>query len=300
VNISVVKNALGTLDELLSTVKRALQQVESEVFGTWYGNDSDGRYENPRAAMGWYLEELYDILLVVLEAAEMPQARASLITAWTKYKSEPKKLEHTEDDAEYQSSSSPALTFVDRLIKGLRMSVVEEFSSEDAWTLSRLEAMLNDTAALVHRKTPPANERELQEIMHDYLSASFSGFRPNPTIGGTLKNFKPDCGIAGVHTAIEFKIVHCKEDVAKAFSGITEDTAGYKGSKDWTRFYAVIYQAQPFALKRDLYDDIKRIGATEWKTILVNGPAKKRGRRSSSSKRKLTTRNKTGRRKEAT
>jgi hypothetical protein len=55
--------------------------------------------------------------------------------------------------------------------------------------------------------------------MHDYLSASFPDFRLNPSIGGTLKS-KPDCGIASVGAAIEFKVVHNKEQVGIAFSGV--------------------------------------------------------------------------------
>ncbi len=109
--------------------------------------------------------------------------------------------------------------------------------------------------------------------MHDYLSACFPELRLNPHIGGTLKTFKPDCGIASVGAAIEFKIVHAAEQVAIAFSGVAEDTAGYKGSKDWTRFYAVIYQAQPFMLESQLRRDFKRIGAATWIPIVVNGPA---------------------------
>jgi hypothetical protein len=54
--------------------------------------------------------------------------------------------------------------------------------------------------------------------MHDYLSACFHDFVKNPQIGGTLKNFIPDCGIKSVGAAIEFKFVRDKDEVAKAFS----------------------------------------------------------------------------------
>jgi hypothetical protein len=167
------------------------------------------------------------------------------------------------------------------LINGLRMTVSVAISSKEAWTLNRLEQMLRDTPGLVHgRKKAPAGEAELQEIMHDYLRACFPDFTPNPSIGGTLKHFKPDCGIRSVGAAIEFKIVHTKEQVAIAFSGVAEDTAGYKGSKDWTRFYAVIYQAQPFVLESQFRSDLTRIGATTWEAFVVNGPTKSKARNS--------------------
>jgi hypothetical protein len=56
------------------------------------------------------------------------------------------------------------------------------------------------------------------------------------------------------------------------FSGVAEDTAGYKGSKDWTRFYAVIYQVEPFMRVSKLMNELKRIGAENWNPIVVNGP----------------------------
>jgi hypothetical protein len=223
------------------------------------------------------LLKLHDILLVVLEAVEMPEARASLAKAWKGFTSAQGGLQHTNDNGEFQSCQSPALTFLERLINGLRMTVNDEMSSEDAWTLSRLEAMLRDTPGLLHRRgISPKKESDLQEVMHDYLSACFPYFVPDPQIGGTLKNFKPDCGIANVGAAIEFKIVHTKEQIAVAFSGVAEDTSGYKGPKDWTRFYAVVYQDEPFMLESHLRSDMKRIGAATWTGFVVNAPTKKR------------------------
>ena len=275
-NIEVVRNAVGELTRIWNSANGALTQVEAEAFRQVYSYQLDGWYEYPQAALGALLQELHDTLLVVLEAAEMPETRNSLLNAWGKFDSEKDGLEHTNIDTQFMSCTSPALTFLERLIDGLRMSVTKEISSEEAWTLNRLEDMLKATATLLHRrKAQPEDEHALQEIMHDYLRACFPDFRLNPSIGGTLKTFKPDCGIASVSTAIEFKIVHTKKDVAVAISGIAEDSAGYNGSKDWTRFYAVLYQAQAFISESEVRHELKRIGAKNWKPIVVNGPAKK-------------------------
>lgn len=269
-NDAVIRNAVGALDKILGRAKDALWGIEKEVFGD-PGHGLGGTYEYPRAAMAASLQELYNTLLVVLEAAAMPATRNSLVEEWRDFNG--KGLESTRDYDEFQSCDSPALVYLESIMQGLRMVASEAISSEEAWTLNRLEAMLRDTAPLVHRRgAPPANEIDLQKIMHDYLSASFPDFRHNPPIGGTLKSFKPDCGIASVDAAIEFKFVRTKEEVAVAASGIFEDTAAYKGSRDWTRFYSVIYQAQPFMLESHLRSDLKRIGAEIWTPIVVNGP----------------------------
>src|SRR5205807_3830562 len=142
-NIPVVKNAIGTLEKLLSEAKNALVQVEREVFHLWNYRDSGGGFEYPREAMAAFLQELHDVLFVVLEAAEMPETRTSLIKQWAAFTSPQIGLGQTDDNHEFQSSTSPALTLLERLIAGLRMSVIEEVSNEEAWTLSRLEAMLD-------------------------------------------------------------------------------------------------------------------------------------------------------------
>lgn len=62
------------------------------------------------------LLRLYDTLLLVLEAAERPEARAWLIESWKKLTSAKNGLRHTDDNAEHQSCESPALTFMERLV----------------------------------------------------------------------------------------------------------------------------------------------------------------------------------------
>lgn len=281
-NAEVARNAVGALDKLLSDARRALREIGAQIFG--YGLEG-GWYEYPEAVLEDRLSKLHDLLLIVLEAAELPGVRASVIEAWEGFVSQKKGLLYQECDSEFESCTNPALTFLERVVEGLRITVTDEISSEEAWTLNRLEAMLRDTAGLVHRREAhPEDELELQEIMHDYLSACFPDFRHNPDIGGTLKNFKPDCGIASVRAAVEFKIVHSKEQVATAFSGVSEDTASYKGSRDWTRFYAVVYQAEPFMLESHLRSDLKRIGAATWTPVVVNGPTKPKVKKGSKAK----------------
>lgn len=276
-NSDVIRNALGGLARIQSAANHALRQVEAGIFRQFYSYEFDSWYEDPGAVLASSLQELHDVLLVVLEAAEMPESRLSLAKAWGKFTALKDSLQHTSVDSQFMSCESPALTFLERMTHALELSVNKEISStEEAWTLNRLEDMLKATSALVHgRGVRPSNEHALQAIMHDYLKACFADFRLNPPIGGTLKTFKPDCGIAGVAAAVEFKLVHSAEQVAIAFSGIAEDCAGYKGSKDWTRFYAVLYQAEPFATESQVRNELKRLGAKNWTAIVVNGPTKR-------------------------
>lgn len=81
------------------------------------------------------------------------------------------------------------------------------------------------------RETPPSGELELQAIMHDYLSACFDDFIANPSIGGSIKNFKPDCGIRMIGAAIEFKFAATKEMAVSPFTGVVEDTRDIRAQR---------------------------------------------------------------------
>jgi hypothetical protein len=265
----VVSNALGGVDAILSKAKRALRELIYEQFG---GDDDLGSYESPVDAMLYHFDQLYDHLLIVLEAAQMPEARADLIAKWSEFKNQKGGLRHTDRFNDFDHLTSPVLEYLDTLVSGLRMTVTNQMTSEEAWTLARLEALLEDGSVLVHRrKKAPRNEKQFQEIMEDYLRACFSDFDSSPKIPGTIKNFKPDCGIISIQAAIEFKLAHTEEGAKTAFGGVIEDTAGYKGSREWTRFYAVIYQAHPFLPKSHMKSDMKRVGALTWTPVLLNG-----------------------------
>jgi hypothetical protein len=242
------------------------------IYERFGGGDDLGGYESPVDAMVYHFDQLYDHLLIILEAAEMPEARADLIAKWAEFQKQENGLRHTDQFGDFDHLTSPVIEYLDNLVSALRMSVTNQMTSEEAWALARLEAILEDGSTLVHRRNKaPANEGEFQKIMQDYLSAFFPDFDRSPKIPGTIKHFKPDCGIINIHAAIEFKLAHTEKEAKVALSGVIEDTAGYKGSREWTRFYAVIYQAHPFLPKSHMKSDMKRVGALTWTPILLNG-----------------------------
>jgi hypothetical protein len=273
-NTTVVQNAIGELERQLSKARDALTQMEAERHGYPEYLPHIG-YENPEEALAGHLDELEESLMIVLEAAEMRETRASMSAAWTAFKKVPKGLKTVVDDDEHQYTYSPPLTYLDRTLQSLRICIDKGLSGREAAELERLEWILGGTAMLVHRRGDfPSGELKLQPIMHDYLSAAFPDFVKHPRISGGLKNFGPDCGIRGLGAAVEFKIVHTREAVATAISGVIEDIGGYRGSKNWTRFYSVFYQSHPFMTEAQVRKELQRAGGTAWTPIVVNGLTK--------------------------
>jgi hypothetical protein len=212
------------------------------------------------------------MLMVLLDAAEMSDTRLDLSEWWKRFAAKKDGLRTVIHDGEYQYSHSPALTYVERLIRTLEGCANEGPSGVQALEIRRLEWILERTAVLVHgRKDFPSTEPGLQKVMHDYLKAAFPDFVKKFQIPGGIKNFEPDCGIRDINAAIEFKFVRTQTAVATAISGVIEDIGGYRGSKDWTRFYSVFYQAHPFMTASEAAREITRAGGTAWTPYVVNG-----------------------------
>ncbi len=218
--IEVIRNALGALDGSINAIRDAVRDIEADLFDDQQRSRTY-QYEEPKDVLEEQLERIGQILLVVLEAAEMPDTRRQFEVEWARLAAPKGAFRRTVNNPEY-SSTSPALTFIERVIHGLRISSGEgSLSSPDAYRLGRLESLLRETAVHVrNRGVTPSNEHDVQRVMHDYLRAFFPDFSLNPSIAGSIKKFTPDCGIRGLKAAIEFKIVHSERDVPRGFSGV--------------------------------------------------------------------------------
>jgi hypothetical protein len=102
-----------------------------------------------------------------IEAAAMPQTRADLIAAWKQFKTKDG-LKYTSDDEEFQNCESHALTYLERLVQSLRMTVSDEISSEQAWTLAACP-----TPRVPREGNSKLGRRVLSQGLHDSLVGPF-------------------------------------------------------------------------------------------------------------------------------
>lgn len=109
-----------------------------------------------------------------------------------------------------------------------------------------------------------------------YQSRHSPEYKKSIQIGGIIRDFKPDCGIRNLKAAIEFKYAAKEEEVARAIGGIFEDVSGYSGSRDWNRFYTVIYQTEPFESEDRVRTELTRAGAITWNLFPVTGSGSRR------------------------
>jgi hypothetical protein len=263
-----IKAALSELERLLDSARDARYQIECARTNTRF----IGGFAAPELALPGILNQIEEMLLVVFEAAGLSLTRERLAQKWAEFEKNGG-IGKTNYNAEFDYLESLPLSFVEQMIDSLRACAGEAIPTKDAHELALLERFLRNTATLVHkRNAQPTKEKDVQDVMHDYLEATFTQYRRHVTIPGIVRDFNADGGVRNLKAAIEFKFADSQGELSRAVGGIFEDVSAYSGSLDWTRFYSVIYQTQPFESEDRIKSEMARAGTLlTWKHILVTG-----------------------------
>jgi hypothetical protein len=233
----------------------------------------------PEEALESYLDEAATLLAVVLDAAQLLETRSQLAQKWAQFAREKDGIGHTRFFSEVDWLESKPLGYLETVVKGVRLLQGTTTESYEAYELSKLYNLLSNTATLAHkRKVFPNNEHDVQNVMHDYLDAFFPQYTPSVQIARPIRNFKPDAGVINLRAAIEFKFAAQASEVPTAIGGIFEDEGGYAGSADWTRFYCVLYQTEPFVTNERFQAVFEKTASENWTPILVTGSGSRQKR----------------------
>lgn len=270
---ALIRATLANLESLLERARDVRIQMENEIENEIYGeSNKGGGYEKPEAAFTSFLDDAHEVLMLVLEAAGLPETRDRLVKKWAGFEKLEKGIGTTKFVPEFDYLESQPFEYLNRLVNGLRISSGEGLKPFDSYELSKLEMILRRTPVLLRKRgVEPKGELDVQNVMHDYLEAFFVEYKHPVTINGVIRDFKPDGGVRNLKAAIEFKYAATQSEVAKALGGVFEDVSGYTGSLDWVNFYTLIYQTEPFESEDRVKSELSRAGTLTWNAFLVTG-----------------------------
>jgi hypothetical protein len=191
-----LKAALSELERDLESARDARHQIECEEAG----RPAKGGWEEPAAVLPSLLNNIKETLLVVFEAANLPDTRQRLIDQWAAFEKDGG-IGKTHFDQQFDYLESKPFDYIDKLVNSVRILGSEGLAPKDAYDLAMLETVLRKTPVLMHkRKIQPKSEKEIRDVMHDYLEAYFSEYKRSVTITGILRDFKPDSGVRNLKT----------------------------------------------------------------------------------------------------
>lgn len=271
--MTLLRNFCAAADVALAQVDKALDIIYSQEANRVYADPDRGDHEKDMDSR-YLVDNIRGcgaMFSVGLDALGLTESRHEFLENWKKIEKAGFDKRRLSDGSAWMESE--ALTYLKDIHAGLRALGTDPHHSMNEYMFGRLHSILSSTAVLLRKRlVTPSRELDIHRVMHEYLEAFFQeDFVRDFEITGPLTNFKPDCGIRGLGVAIEFKYADSEQKVKTALRGILEDVAGYSGSKDWTRFVAVIYQTEAFVPPGKFEAELRRVKAHSWLPILVNG-----------------------------
>lgn len=145
--------------------------------------------------------------------------------------------------------------------------------SDNDHKIDILELILENTGKIItDSRITASNEKDVENVLYDYLSTVYPDTVRQPVINQILKNYKPDCGIRSLKCAIEYKFIDSSEKMTKWLGELLDDIMGYRGSEQWNHFYAVVYITGHFRSKQQIEAELSEFGVSDnWKVFLIFG-----------------------------
>lgn len=137
----------------------------------------------------------------------------------------------------------------------------------------RLRSILAGTPKMLSdRQLDPKNEHDVEMAVYQTLIHIFPDTVRQIPIPKTVKTYKPDIGVRGLKTAIEYKFADTDTEFKDCLDGIFTDIHAYAGSQDWTEFVAVIYTTGAFFTQAQLEAHLQASSVpSNWHFIMVTG-----------------------------
>jgi hypothetical protein len=262
-----IKDSLGEIDRWIENARQAVQQIEHAEL-----NQRRAEMEEGKEMLEFYLAKSQQLVAMALEIGGLHETRTELLHEWRDFVDK-KSLTVTET-TRYDAEWSRPLEYLETVVQGMKGAIGEGISSAEGFELAKFEAILKKTAYVVRhqRSITPQSEKDIRDVMHDYLSVFFPGYTTKLTIAKPIKTFIPDGGVPSLKAAIEFKFATSEKEVKQALDGIYADMIGYGGSQDWKRFYTVVYQTDEFVAEDAFREAILPGGRGTWTPILRTAP----------------------------
>jgi hypothetical protein len=274
---NIILRVLKGMDDALSGPQYILNKIYNFEMNSIQFKERDPKErEQLEKRLAGSLSRSADHIALYLELLGLNETRQKFLEGWAKFGGDLGKTESWLSNEDNRLESKPLSYLSDMRHTLAALNPDQSPPSHDVRDdrdLVRLEYVLRCTGQVLHNiGINPAREQDIQVAMKKHLRTVFEDFTPTVVISKPITGFKPDGGVISLRAAIEFKFCDTEERLSTAVRGISEDLSGYSGSYDWTRFYSVVYQTQPFTNESEFQRSVKLSGnAEKWSFIVVTG-----------------------------
>ncbi|MEN5264798.1 hypothetical protein [Stenotrophomonas sp. TWI587] len=270
-NLHPEKLLKAAADEVYET-DQTIGKLQTLSFKLNRDNDYfDEEHEMTGHELEWRLERSYICLSLLIEQLGLTEFLKQFETGFKRFEGKLQEVEMVPYVGDFYSEAHSYIRKYLFSLSALFGANLEEQQQKEQ--MATLEGILINTPKIIFdRGVEPKNEAEVRKSVFDLLIHVFPDTVREASIVQNTKTYKPDIGVKSLSTAIEYKFAESQAEVKKAVGGLYEDMRGYAGSKDWTRFYAVIYMTDAFFTQQQIMSEFKHTSADDnWKPLLVIG-----------------------------
>lgn len=229
------------------------------------------------ASLVSHLSAAKDDFAMYLEMCGLPATRQHLLTRWEQLNQNLGETKWHHGD-ESDDLSSPAADLLEQVYWGLRQMLpdkareVQSETSQAVLMRQFVYALKHTAVILKNHRVVPRTEQDVKSTMTKHLETVFEDYVTTPMIPKPIVNFKPDGGVVSLRSAVEFKFCRTKDEVKNAIHGLTEDLGGYSGSRDWEKFFTVLYQTEVLTTEPRCQSALRHSGMDDrWTLMVVTG-----------------------------
>lgn len=155
----------------------------------------------------------------------------------------------------------------------LEINFIKSETFEELYKIQQLENILKGTNTLLKDlKVKIERETDIHKIVFPVLKQIFPETSREVAISGPIKSFNADFGIKTISTLIEYKLIKNDKEAKSFLDGILADSKGYSNSKDWNKFYSVLYMNEPYFSESRIIEEYKSKSIHEnWIPIITIG-----------------------------
>lgn len=264
------------IDSDLEKAEAARAQLEREIEDDRFV----GGYERPQEALEGYLQDAVTRLAIALDIAELRGTQAQLAERWEAFSRAKGGVGSTRYYPEVDSLGCPALSYLETLISAIRTVRGKDSDLAERYELNKLELLLSKIPQMIRAEgMAPQSEKDVRDVVHKYLELYFTHYTKDVQIQGATRPFKPDAGITDLKVAIEFKYATDDKELRREIGELFEDSSGYAGSRDWRRFYLILYQTKALISLDRLKAELEKTARKNWTPILVSGEGARKARK---------------------
>lgn len=243
---------------------------EEEIDTAFRIASEEHRKEAAELELAHLIQQIHERIAIAVEYCELPDALSRLNRRFNAREGKHSELSY----APYSDTLySPMLNELEMAYNAFAASIGKGASISLERDRQLLRQVLLGTPKLItDRGVLPSNEAQVRKEIYGMLLHIFPDTVREMPIPKVAKTYKPDIGIRHIQTAIEYKFADSAEELKTSLDGIYADTIGYEGTKDWTRFIAVIYCTDVFMTEPQLREELASAKMPEsWEVFLVTG-----------------------------